>query len=250
MSWIAGVDGCKSGWVAALRDLESGELACHVVEGVADLLAAGSSRPWWPLTSPSDCSTPGSACDVEARPLLQRRRSSVFPAPTRPVLAADSYAQANAMTKVISGKGLSAQSFALVRKIKEVDREVRARPPGLMREAHPELAFAVMNGGQPMRRSKHDGSGLSDRRSLLVKVYGRGVGRLERQALSIRGLALDDLYDALAVLETARRLLQGEACRVPEPPPVDSWAFRWRSRSRSGPVCPLPARYSLTSTMR
>ena len=223
MSWIAGVDGCKSGWVAALRDLESGELACHVVEGVADLLDGRFQPALVAIDIPIGLLDSGErACDVEARPLLQRRRSSVFPAPTRPVLAADSYAQANAMTKVISGKGLSAQSFALVRKIKEVDREVRARPPGLMREAHPELAFAVMNGGQPMRRSKHDGSGLSDRRSLLVKVYGRGVGRLERQALSIRGLALDDLYDALAVLETARRLLQGEACRVPEPPPVDS----------------------------
>ena len=30
MAWIAGVDGCKGGWIAVYEDTESGKLECRV----------------------------------------------------------------------------------------------------------------------------------------------------------------------------------------------------------------------------
>ena len=38
----------------------------------------------------------------------------------------------------------------------------------------------------------------------------------------MRGVGFDDLYDALALLWTAGRILRGEAERVPHDPPSDS----------------------------
>ena len=222
MAWIAGVDGCKGGWVAALRDLEAGDIVFGLFDRLAHLLD-GEFRPAVVAVDiPIGLLDAGErACDREARRLVKGRASSVFPAPIRGVLEMALYAEANELSRRVNGKGLSRQSFGLVPKIREVDGEVRARPPGLIHEVFPEMSFVGMNGGKPLSHSKHNRLGLLERRNLLVKVYGRELGRLERQAAGLKGLALDDLYDALATLETARRIVDGEARRVPDPAPYD-----------------------------
>ena len=219
MAWIAGIDGCRGGWVAAWRDLEAGDIVCRVVHRFADLLESEFRPAVLAVDIPIGLLDAGDrACDREARRLVKGRASSVFPAPIRGVLELARYAEANELSRRVNGKGLSRQSFGLVPKIREVDGEVRARPPGLIHEAFPELSFVGMNGGKPLGHSKHDGLGLLERRNILAKVYGRALWRLEREAAGLKGLALDDLYDALA---TARRIVRGVARRVPDPAPYD-----------------------------
>src|SRR4051812_40737033 len=83
---VAGVDGCKAGWVVALTpDGGDGPTSLHVVASFGDVLAL---RPVaiavdMPIGLPAAGQR---ACDVAIREQLGVRRSSVFPSPTRPML--------------------------------------------------------------------------------------------------------------------------------------------------------------------
>src|SRR5437763_7620689 len=98
---------------------------------------------------------PPRACEVAARKLLPGKPSSVFPTPCRPVLACTTHAEANALSKTM-GVGINQQTFHLFPKVNEVDRMLRDRPElqRIVHEAHPELAFARMNGGTPVLSKK------------------------------------------------------------------------------------------------
>ena len=226
MSWVAGVDGCKGGWVAAFRDLESGRVTARLEARFAGVLDGPYPLTVVAVDIPVGLVDRGNRlCDREARGLLGARACTVFPAPIRSVLAAKTYDEANATTRRAIGKGIPRQAFGLVPKIAEVDREVRARGPGLVREAHPELSFARMNGNVPIPRNKKSEQGRAARRALLELVYGGALRDMEDWRGTVSGVGLDDLYDALAVLETARRQAAGALTRVPQDPPTDAFGI-------------------------
>ncbi len=209
--------------MAALRDLGSDRLSVRVVDHIDELFSGKVVPELAAIDIPIGLMDTGSrACDVAARVLLKGRASTVFPAPNRPVLSCATYAEANLRSKEQCGAGLSAQAFNIMPKIAEVDHFARNGGHGLVREAHPELAFVRMNGSQRLGRSKHDWAGLIARGELLRGIYGKAVEGLESSIKTYRRVAPDDLYDALALLETARRISLGIAQRVPEPPPTDS----------------------------
>jgi predicted RNase H-like nuclease len=113
---VAGVDACRGGWVAIV--LKDGRFADSLVaSSFAQLLdslkhaeAVGVDIP---IGLPNDGPR---AADVSARAFVGPRRGSVFPTPTRAALLAATYAEAR---QVLSS--LSAQSFALGKKILEVE---------------------------------------------------------------------------------------------------------------------------------
>jgi len=159
------------------------------------------------------------SCDAAARRRLGRRSSSVFPTLSRAALEADSWAAANERNRAAVGKGLPVQSWGLVTKIREVDQLVRAdaRLGGRLRESHPELAFAWLNGGEPMARPKRDAEGARARLVLLESVWP-GVGAGIREFVRGRaGVGRDDVMDALALLALA----EAGAVPLPEAPPLD-----------------------------
>ena len=66
-----------------------------------------------------DSSEEGRKCDVEGRRLLRPyRTSSVFNAPIRAILDEPRYEAANALSKRLSGKGLTKQTFNIIPKIR------------------------------------------------------------------------------------------------------------------------------------
>ena len=130
------------------------------------------------------------ACDIEARQLLGPRRSSVFPAPSRALLAATAY----------RGQ-CSVQLWNILAKIREVDVAMTPRLQRRVREAHPECSFCLLRGA-PLPEPKKTARGLSMRKSLLRPFFGR----LE----AIPGAALDDVLDAHALLWSARRVAAGQ----------------------------------------
>ena len=213
--------------MAAFSDLESDRVSVRVVDRIDGLFRGPDAPVVAAIDIPIGLMDAGSRdCDVAARGLLKGRASTVFPAPNRPVLRCATYAEANRLSKEQCRTGLSAQAFNIMPKIAEVDHFARNRGLGLVREAHPELAFVRMNDGLPLKRSKHDWAGRMARHELLRGVYGLNVENLEGYLKAYRRVAPDDLYDALAILETARRIYQGVAKRVPEPPPIDSCGLR------------------------
>ncbi|MEB3305612.1 MAG: DUF429 domain-containing protein [Cyanobacteriota bacterium] len=222
--WLQGVDGCKGGWLRLrVRLPEQRHGPVERVEATVHAEACslvGPSDPL-PLTAidiPIGLAERGPrACDRQARALLGARRSSVFPAPLRPVLAAASYGEANALSRQLQGRGLSLQSFHLLAKIRDVDgllHHHRALRP-LLLETHPELCFREWNGGTPLEHGKATPAGRLQRLTLVESLFPGEFARI-RPTLPRRAVADDDLLDAFALLRSAMRRAWGQAIWVGE----------------------------------
>ena len=205
---VGGADGCRTGWVICRRDAD-GALDIRVVKTLAEaceglaLLAVDMPIGF------VDVPRPARACEVEARRLLPGKASSVFPTPCRPALACTTHANANAASRKL-GMGLNQQTFHLFPKMREVDELLRTQP-GLKRivyEAHPELAFARMNGDKPVLSKKRKPEGYAERCRLLARHgFECTVDRLS-------GAARDDILDAIAVCRTALLIAERKATRL------------------------------------
>ncbi len=183
---------CLDEVVAAL---ESGRLAAAAIDIPIGLAADGSR-----------------ACDRAARRLLGPRRSSVFPAPVRAVLGAASYEEACAASREVSGKGLSKQLYNIMGKIREVDELLSPRLQRQLFEACPELSFAVLSDGRPMRHTKRTAEGRAERVEALQRAEFGDVAPLIDGTTP--GAARDDVFDALVLAWTARRYVAGNCVRL------------------------------------
>jgi predicted RNase H-like nuclease len=219
---LAGVDGCRGGWLCVTEHDQ--ELAAVVTPNLATWLAA--TRPDivvidMPIGLPS--SGPRT-CDRLARCVLGRTRAaSIFSAPVRAALGYPSYDETCAAHRAVDGRAISKQAWFIVPKIAEVDSLLQAEPVwrNVLHEGHPELSFAMWNGGMPMRHAKRTAAGAAERLALVDSVWPGAALRLAR-ALPKGGSTADDLLDAFAVLWTARRISTSLAVRVPESPPTDA----------------------------
>ena len=202
---VGGADGCRTGWVICRRDAR-GVLDIRVVKTLAEACEGLSILAVDMPIGLCDTPRPGRACEPAARALLPGKASSVFPTPCRPALACMTHAEANAASRKL-GMGLNQQTFHLFPKLREVDELLRGRPrlKRIVYEAHPELAFARMNGGQPVLSKKRKPDGFEDRRKLLA----RHGFKWKVEALS--GAARDDVLDAMAVCRTAVLIAEGAA---------------------------------------
>jgi predicted RNase H-like nuclease len=148
------------------------------------------------------------AADVLARRALGRRGVTVFAIPPRPVWQQPTYAEANRACRDLTGKGLSAQTWGLRRKLLEADT-YRRESPARLYEVHPELSFAAM-AGAPLAASKHTQPGLALRRTLLGQA---GITLPPK----ITGAAEHDLLDAAAVAWSAHRIATAKAITLTTP---------------------------------
>jgi predicted RNase H-like nuclease len=144
------------------------------------------------------------AADEEARRFVGERASSVFPTPIREVLEAPTYADARRVATELTGKSISAQTYALGRRILEVDEH--AHRDERVIEVHPEVSFHEL-ARRPLA-SKHRLEGLVERRALLEEAG------IEVPASAPR-IAEPDLLDATIVAWTAERYARGDALPLP-----------------------------------
>jgi predicted RNase H-like nuclease len=137
-------------------------------------------------------------------------------------LRAQTYREACDIRFGIEGKMVSRQLFAILDKIRDVDSILTPDLQMRVREAHPEVSFAAMNGGQPMPFPKRSQEGRLQRRALLDTQLPSCTAALT----ALRsGLVLDGI-DALACLWTALRIADGAEMTLPEVPPVDTRRLR------------------------
>ena len=212
---LAGIDGCRAGWVVAAADTSLASMQFAVTTDLAPLFAeAATGRLLIAIDVPIGLPEAGPrACDRAARALLGfPRGSSVFPAPCRATLGAASYADACRLNAVACGRRVSHQTFNIISKIREVDALLG---PGLqerVREAHPEVIFAALGGaGRGLVHGKKTALGEAERRRLLADHVPRFDPAAVRARLGVAGVSRDDVTDAVACLVAARRLLTGAA---------------------------------------
>jgi predicted RNase H-like nuclease len=227
MTEIVGVDGCAEGWIYVIET--DGSLEVGVVPQFESLLNRVTNSAIVAIDVPVGMTECGPReCDVEARRLLgSPRASSVFPAPVRACLGAGTYAEACEAHRRSDGRRISQQGFGILKKIREVN-EVLSRNPGLqgrVREVHPEVCFAIWNGGKAMSHRKSRQAGRLEREALIDSIWPGERDRL-RSLLRGRRYKADDLNDAFAALWTARRIKNLEATLLPVSPPKDAVGLR------------------------
>lgn len=200
---MAGVDGVPGGWVVAR--VAAGRVEWSVCPDAASVLAetAGCASVGVdiPLGLPAG---PGRrACDELTARRLGRARSSVFPAPPRPVLDAATHAEACAVARRLTGRAISLQAFHLGPKIREWDA---LEVPAHVVEVHPELALRRLAPAVAFA-SKKTARGAGQRISALARWVDPAVALADLPA----GARLDDVLDALAASWSAARWAGGTA---------------------------------------
>jgi predicted RNase H-like nuclease len=231
--WLAGVDGCPAGWIAAYMRPMGAELRIAVVPRFADVLAGarGIIAVDMPVGLPERTGAGGRAAERAIRPLLGARQSSVFSVPSRTAIYSGDYAATCVAALATSDppRKVSKQLFNIAPKIREVDALLRKDKVLASRvfEVHPELAFWRLNGERALDlpkkvKSRCHEPGLAMRRRLLV---GAGFPAAIVEAKPPKGAGPDDLIDALVCAAIAQRLHDGTARPFPDSPQPDAYGL-------------------------
>lgn len=242
---LAGVDGCKAGWVAVHRepDAPPSVSVFPTFQALLDALPGATIAVDMPIGLPDFSSKGARGPEALVRPLLGARQSSVFAIPSRAALYADTgdfttveawYAAHRRASEVAMAtseppRGVSIQAFGIFVKIREIDQLLIARPElrGRVFESHPEVAFCRLNGGIAMALPKKvkgavNPAGMEERKALLCR-HGYQKSFLDQPPP--KGAASDDFLDAAAMMLIAGRIANGEARPSPDPPPSDRFGI-------------------------
>ncbi len=239
----AGVDGCKGGWIVVRRDAGL-SLEARVFERFVDIVA------WlppdaviavdMPIGLPQMGTPQGRAAESAARPLLNKRRSSIFAIPSRAAVYAETgaiakggYIAAHALASAEARRtseppaGVSIQAFGIFPKIREIDAMLVHTPALQQRvfESHPEIAFLTLNGGMEMNWNKSGVEGEEERRRVLV-AHGFDASFLSQTPASRPEAKQDDFLDACVLALVAERIASGAAVSYPDPPDRDAFGLR------------------------
>jgi len=223
MKKIAGIDGSKGGWVC-VSGYENNfkELKFEKLKEFDDIKSKDFNLVLVdiPIGLDIDLKKGGRIVDKLARKELLTNKSSIFNAPSRLVLEAKNYEEANKINKN-KGMGLSKQSWNLVKKIKEVDDFIRNSNKTIIFESHPEIIFQVMKRDKVSTKKKND-EGIIERRNLLEK-NGFNKVFLERN-LSAKDsfYKKDDFIDACSLFWSANRAIAKTEVKIPNDIVLDS----------------------------
>lgn len=221
---LIGVDGAKTGWFAVWRSADS--FGFDYYARAEHLVATHAGAACIAVDVPIGLSDKGArAPDGLARSFVGgKRASSVFSAPVRGVLDAQSQSEASTRHREIDGRGFGAQAFGILPKIREWDTLLRANASArrVVREIHPEVSFAAMNAGVGLVAPKRSDEGHRQRVALLGEHFGLAAVQALVAKVPSRIAAADDVADALAALWTAERIHAGRAGSLPSPPSEDS----------------------------
>lgn len=229
-AYALGLDGAPGGWAGVLYDLNGLEPPSAVLyASFAQALESGAQviavdMPIGLPDVPLAHGRSGRACEQAARAMLGARRTSIFPTPLRAAFAGSSRAQVDALSRAAGGSGVGAQSFALFRKIREIDAAMTPQLEGCVFETHPETVIAALTDA-PARHGKKTPEGRAERLALL-EAHGLPRALFEPHPFRKSEALPDDLVDAGLCLLTARRIAAGTALRLPEDPPRDARGLR------------------------
>ena len=203
LSQYLGVDGCLSGWVSSEFYKEK-ELEIRQFSSIEELWKQYNKAKLILIDIPIGLRDKGSLpriCDIAARKFLSNKRSaSIFPVPCRSAVYASDYSDANKINRNLTGKGLSKQTWNITGKIREVDSLLieNNEAKKIFIESHPEICFAALANGNPMKYYKKNESGIKERLSILNlnSNFKISINDLEFQKSKMKNVKIDDILDA------------------------------------------------------
>ena len=203
---VVGVDGCPAGWFVTV--IEDGTVSTDTFEQFERVHETYSAAIRILVDIPIGLPTEHRRrCDEAASDLLGCRGNSVFYPPSNSAIDHDTYEKASEAHRTNIGRGLSQQAFHIRGKIREVREIVGDEYEGLVRESHPELCFAALN-GQPIAYTKSSEEGRGLRLKLLDEALedadAEVVYRRVRQEYLRREVRRDDILNVMVLAVAAR----------------------------------------------
>ena len=233
---VAGVDGCKGGWLLVRADA-TGRLRIEdvsIISTFRELIDVTMDCAAVAVDIPIGLSNgPEREADQRARAFLKEPRArSVFRAPCWPVLDKTTdeseyrevcrISREYCLRKNGQPAAISQQAWRIMAKVREANLTMTPAVQERVREAHPEVSFWALNGYRPLDHAKLKHDGAAERLRLLTPAYRDDLASVDLA----RGAKRDDLYDACATAWTAGRIAYGTARRLPAEPPLDSHGLR------------------------
>jgi predicted RNase H-like nuclease len=221
---LAGVEPVPGGWLVAPGNLQGITLApqpAYLLQSLADVLDYRPSFSVVALHAPVGTQEkPGElrTCDASAREVLGRRRGAVVRAPSRALLDAASFEEAQKIDP-----SLDIVRWRSLRKASESIREVQSWRQRTVWEVNPELAFREMNDGDNLNYGRRTQLGRKERITLLESKLAGAERVLRERPPRVRE---EKLVDALADLWTARRIRAHAITRSADPPVWDEEGVR------------------------
>ncbi len=224
---VIGVDGCPAGWIAVVWQGDQIQAKLFELGTFARILgeAAAIIAVDMPIGFPD---TYGRNADIEARKAMLPHGSRVFPVPCRAAVHAANYSEAIRLNKIHSNNvSIPPVTNAIRPRMQEVDKVMSREVELRLCEVHPELSFALMNGGKPLQHKKKTAEGEKQRLDLL---HASGFPTIDWQQMGYRrrDVKRDDIVDACAAAWSARRILEGRARHFPKTEERDSCGLLMR----------------------
>ena len=232
-----GIDGCKGGWFC-IGLTNAGDhcslVAADIIDAHSKLQKRGAKIALIDIPIGLSDNDKKRICDDKAKECIGPRRSSVFPVPCRQALEAFCADGAEAAKKVnhqITGRSLSKQTLAIMKKIAEVDGFMRGNESeNFFREVHPEVCFWALNGDVSLAHGKKEKEGRCERLEILRRYSANTKRPLNIDAIYNKSLcehprktvACDDVLDALAAALTAKNVCAKQPRTLPTAPAKDA----------------------------
>lgn len=222
-----GVDGCKGGWIAAV--IKYGQLVINKFNHINEII---NEYPDFDeffvdmvigLPSNKDHVRP----DTFARRIIKERGSTIFPAPCRQAVYADTVGEAYEENERILGKKFTPLTVGIIPKMREMDTFLQKNTDfkNVIKESHPEVCFSRLN-GRTMLSKKSEIDGVIERINLLTE-YIPDISSSKISALAKRMKCnMDDILDAICLAVTANIATQGYVESIPENPMKDETDLR------------------------
>jgi len=204
---VLGVDGCPGGWIGAL--VRGRSVKWLLLPDAVAILAVPARVI--AIDIPIGLPEPGvdfrRAADIAAREFLRpwAASHSVFFTPVRRVVGAHPFALANKLSRELTGKGLSVQTWNICDRIASVDHALGDSPDERVIEVHPEVSFRLLDTG--INVSKKTARGVGQR----ISALGSFVNITAALADVPLGPGLDDCLDACVAAWSAQRWMTGKA---------------------------------------
>lgn len=217
-----GVDGCKGGWICAI--LDNDELEVKKFASISSLTEhyPGSNQIIVDIPIGLQSHKNHIRPDSEARHIIRERSSTIFPAPCRQAVYANTVAEAYIENERNLGKKFTPLTVGIIPKIKEVDAFLQKNPKYKNRllESHPEVCFAMLN-KQTLLSKKNEIDGINERIHIL-EHYIPSLKLTDVLLLAKQYKCnIDDILDAICLAVTAMFVSNNEYKTIPEHPMTD-----------------------------
>jgi 8-oxo-dGTP diphosphatase len=217
-----GIDGCDGGWMTAI--LSGDRLSIERHGSITDVLTANKTADKFIIDIPIGLADSREEAvhrpEKAARKILKSKSPSIFPVPFRSVARARTTAEAWDISKKLNA-GANYMTMGIRVAVNEIDiflQENKAWKNVLI-ESHPEVCFALLNGGNPVMEKKTEQQGIEKRLEIL---YKNGIDRMSVSSHPLFPKYSDDVVDAVCLALVGRLVNEGKSTTIPNEDEVEA----------------------------